>query len=322
MVMKNNERNKINRRQFVKYSLSIGTAALLSSFPPLLFSKQANQREIRLITELKNPYGVAVSPNGLIYVADSGNYCIKIFDLNSQLIRTIGKPGGDDACLNFPQGVAVDKNGTIYTMDSNNGRIAIFAGDGEYIGAIGSIGGYPGAFYTPKGIFIHDNGNIYAANTRNHTIYIFDSTTHKLLANYGLLGEDPANLRKGSLDYRFRLPTDVAVTSNGIMYVVDSKHGNIKVLDQDGGFLFKFGEIGTGMGQFNFPEGIALDSAQNIFVCDTLNSRIQKFTSDGKFLAESEKGLFEKPTGICIDKNDTLYVVDSAKNVVKIFNWS
>mgnify|MGYP005659845911 CR=1 FL=1 len=163
-----------------------------------------------------------------------------------------------------------DENDDIYVMDSNNGRIAIFNPQGELKASIGTIGGYPGAFYTPKGIYLHD-GKIYAANTRNHIVYVFDKVSRKLIASYGLLGEDPANLKKGSLEYRFRLPTDVAVTPDGIIYVVDSKHGIIKVLDSEGKYLFKFGGIGKGLGEFNFPEGIALDSQQNVYVLSLIH---------------------------------------------------
>lgn len=319
--MEKKDQLKITRRQFIKGSLFLGTTAVFSSYRATLVNSQTNKRRVQIISGLKNPYGVAVSQSGSIYVSDAGNYCIKIFNSEGELIKKIGKPGSKGSGLNFPQGVQVDDNGDIYVMDSNNGRIAIFNLNGELKGSIGTIGGYPGAFYTPKGIYLHNDGRIYAANTRNHTIYVFDKTTQKLLASYGLLGEDPAAIQKGSIEYRFRLPTDIALTPDGTIYIVDSKHGTIKVLDNEGRFLFKFGENGSDPGQFNSPEGIALDSNQNVYVCDTLNSRIQKFTSDGKFLDQENQG-FEKPTGICIDVNDNLYIVDSANNVVKIFKWS
>lgn len=316
------EQPTITRRQFMKGSLVIGATSFFSSYATTLLSSQNSSREIKVISGFKNPYDVAVDQSGFIYVTDAGNYCVKIFDQNFRFLRTIGKPGSNGAGLNFPQGIQVDDHGDVYVMDSNNGRIVILNQTGELKDSIGTIGGYPGAFYTPKGIYLHHDGRIYVANTRNHLVYVFDKQTHQLLASYGLLGEDPVDIEKGSTEYRFRLPTDVAVAPDGNIYVVDSKHGMIKVLDYEGRFLFRFGEIGSGPGQFNFPEGIAFDSRQNVYVCDALNHRVQKFTADGRFLAESEQSLFENPTGIFIDASDTLYVVDSAKNVVKIFNWS
>lgn len=318
--MKIKDKAYITRRQFLKSSLFLGATSVFSSYPVSLLSSQKHQKKIQIISGFKNPYSVAVSQSGLIYVSDAGNYCIKVFDSNGNLVQKIGKPGSSGACLNFPQGIQVDQNGDLYVMDSNNGRIAIFNTNGEIINSIGSIGGYPGAFYTPKGIDLY-NGKIYSANTRNHMVYVFDKTTQSLIASYGLLGEDPTDLKKGSLEYRFRLPTDLVVSRDGNIYVVDSKHGVIKVLDSRGRFRFKFGESGTGDGQFNFPEGITLDNNQNVYVCDTLNNRLQKFTPAGKFIDKIDQG-FSKPTGICIDANDKLYVVDSGSNKLKIFYWS
>jgi len=315
--MRDQEKTQITRRQFLKSSFILGAVTLL---PPFEASATSSGRKIKIISGLKNPYGIALDHNGYIYVSDSGNYCIKKFSPEGSLVQTIGKPGSKETCLNFPQGVQVDMNGDIYVMDSNNGRIAIFSAPGHYIGSIGTIGGYPGAFYTPKGLYLHTDNKIYVANTRNHTIYIFDKNTHQLLSTYGSLGEDDPNLQQGGFNYRFRLPTNVAVAPNGNLYVVDSKHGMIKALDNNGRFLFKFGAAGTKNGQFNFPEGIALDSNQNVFVCDSLNNRIQKFTADGQFLDKIEQG-FAKPAGICIDSDDTIYVVDAGNQAIKIFQW-
>ncbi|MBD3290876.1 6-bladed beta-propeller [candidate division KSB1 bacterium] len=309
--------NKTTRRQFIKSGLLFGTAAILPTFS---LKAQATTRKIQIISGLKNPNGIAVDAHGNIYVADAGNYCIKKFSQQGTLVRKIGHPGSSGNGLNFPQGVCVDDNGDIYVMDTNNGRIAVFNEAGDFLQSIGTIGGYPGAFYTPKSIKIKGD-RIYAANTRNHIVYVFDKKSKQLLNSYGLLGDDPPNLQQGSTEYRFRLPTDVCISDDEMMYVVDSKHGKIKVLDSKGRFQFSFGKNGSGLGEFNFPEGIALDSNQNIYVCDTMNNRLQKFSGDGQFMDKIEQG-FSRPTGIYIDENNTLHVVDSGNDAVKIFKWS
>ncbi len=308
---------KTTRRQFIKSGLLLGTATILPTFP---LKAQISTRKIQIISGFKNPHAISLDKVGNIYVADSGNYCIKKFSPQGAFLQKIGHPGSKESGLNFPQGVSVDENGDIYVMDTNNGRIAIFNENGDYLQSIGKIGGYPGAFYTPKSIKIK-KGRIYAANTRNHTVYVFEKKSKQLINSYGLLGEDPSGLQPGSTEYRFRLPTDVFISDEEMIYVVDSKHGKIKVLDSDGRFQFSFGEIGSGLGQFNFPEGIALDTNNNIYVCDTLNNRLQKFSADGKFMDKIEQG-FMSPSGIFIDDNNTLHVVDSGNNSVKIFKWS
>jgi len=235
-------------------------------------------------------------------------------------VKTFGGAGSSGDKFNYPQGIGIDANGDVYVIDSNNGRVAIFSPDGIFKEkSFGEVGGYPDAFYTPKGICVQEK--IYACNTRNHRLSVFDKNTHQLIASYGDLGDDPEDLPKGSLNYHFRLPTDVALSEDGNIYVVDSKHGEIKVLALSGEFLFKFGENGSGEGQLNLPEGITLDSSGSVYVCDSMNGRIQKFDPQGKFIGLLNEGL-RRPTSICIDDEGKFYVVDAELKQVIIFEWT
>ena len=318
---KKNLSEPISRRQFLKTGVAISTtSAFALSTPKLLFSKpEPALKTIITIDGFIDPYGIAISPNGLIYVTDAGGYCVKVFDPAGKLLKTFGKPGSSGDCFNYPQGIFIDTNDDIYVVDSNNGRIAIFSTDGKLKSYIGEVGGYPDAFYTPKGIFVSDK--IYACNTRNHRLSIFNKNTHKLIGSYGDLGDDPNDLPQGSLGYHFRLTTDVAVSDDGRIYVVDSKHGQIKVLAQNGEFLFSFGENGGSDGQLNLPEGIALDRQNNVYVCDAMNGRIQKFDSQGNFLGLLNEGL-KRPTSICIDSENKFYVVDAELKQAIKFEWT
>lgn len=311
----------ISRRQFLKSSLAIGAASALSFTFPKLTSSYPRQgfKRLHSIEGFIDPYGIAVNKDGLIYVTDAGGYGVKVFDQAGKLVQTIGKAGSSGTSLNYPQGISFDVNGDLYIVDSNNGRIAIFSANGILKGSIGEIGGYPDAFYTPKGIFVSDK--IYACNTRNHRISVFDKNTHQLIGSYGDLGDDSKDLPQGTLAYHFRLPTDIAVSEDGKIYVVDSKHGEIKVLAQNGEFLFSFGENGDGEGQFNLPEGITLDRQNNVYVCDAMNGRIQKFDSQGIFLGLLNEGL-KRPTSICIDSENKFYVVDAELKQAIKFEWT
>ncbi len=310
-----------SRRKFLKSSLVLSSASIFSfSAPRLLFGQpDSSHRTPKTYGNFADPYGIAMGPNKQLYVTDAGGYCVKIFDAAGKLIRTIGRPGSGGDRFNYPQGIAVDANGDLYVVDSNNGRIAIFSSDGQLKASIGAVGGYPDAFYTPKGIFVGDK--IYACNTRNHRLSVFDKTTHQLIGSFGDLGDDPKDLPQGTLAYHFRLPTGVAVAPDGKIYVVDSKHGEIKVLAPNGELLFRFGENGSGPGQLNLPEGIALDRMGNVYVCDAINARIQKFDPMGKLLGLMNSGL-KRPTGICIDGEDRLYVVDAELKQVIQFDWT
>ena len=314
------EPKKLTRRQFLKNSFITGSASFISfSLAESTFSQSIRKDKPKNISDFKVPYGVALAADGRIYVSDAAGYCLKIFDQKGSLLKTVGKPGSKIGDFNYPQGLSIDENGFLYVVDSNNGRIVLYDLDGNFKTSFGKIGGYPDAFYTPKGIHVTDK--IYVCNTRNHFISVYEKNTFRLIAKYGDLGDEAKDLPVGSLDYRFRLPTDLVISDDGKIYVVDSKHGQVKVLDSEGRYLFTFGGLGSGQGQFNTPEGIAIDMEQNIYVCDSLNGRIQKFSPDGKFINAKTKEL-RKPTTLQIDTENTFYIVDAELKQVLITKWT
>ncbi len=78
-------------------------------------------------------------------------------------------------------------------------------------------------------------------------------------------------------------------------------------------------------GEFNEPRGIAFDSRNNLYVVDTRNFRIQKFSQDGRFILEwggkgAKKGQFEDPSGIAIDKYDNIFVADTWNQRIQKFS--
>ena len=90
--------------------------------------------------------------------------------------------------------------------------------------------------------------------------------------------------------------------------------------------IFEWGTFGViDPGQFNLPQQIAVDDERNIYVADTGNSKIQKFTSDGKFLSSFgaygiEDGEFQSPVGIAFYENNVYVVDDKRSNIQKFDN--
>ena len=77
----------------------------------------------------------------------------------------------------------------------------------------------------------------------------------------------------------------------------------------------RWGDFGTGPGQFNMPWGLAVDAQGDVFVADWRNDRIQKLTSNGQFIMKfgtsgSGKGEFNRPSGIAVDSDGDIYVAD------------
>jgi tripartite motif-containing protein 71 len=119
-------------------------------------------------------------------------------------------------------------------------------------------------------------------------------------------------------------PADVAL-SGGKVYIADSFNNRIQVYTSNGNFLQTIGSYGSGNGQLQDPEGIAVNSQGNIYVADAGNSRIQIFSSDGTFLNTlgspgSEEGQFSYISDIAIDAQGRLYIADSGNNRIQIFS--
>jgi len=112
----------------------------------------------------------------------------------------------------------------------------------------------------------------------------------------------------------FNQPTGVALSSSGEIFVSDG-YGNCKVhkFSPDGELLLSWGEPGTGPGQFMLCHSIYVDRKDRVWVGDRENSRIQIFTAQGKFLREWRD--VWRPTNVCMDKDDTVYVSELDRRV-------
>jgi tripartite motif-containing protein 71 len=89
-------------------------------------------------------------------------------------------------------------------------------------------------------------------------------------------------------------------------------------------FVTNWGSLGSGDGQFNTPIDVAVDGSGNVYVADTGNNRIQKFTNTGTFLAKwgspgRGNGQFESPGGLAVDRSGNVFVADIGDNRIQKF---
>jgi DNA-binding beta-propeller fold protein YncE len=125
----------------------------------------------------------------------------------------------------------------------------------------------------------------------------------------------------------FSFPSDIAIDSNGNVYVADSENDRIQKFSSSGTFITKWGSEGSGDGEFNNPDGIAIDAQGNVYVADSENDRIQKFSSSGTFITKwgsegSGDGEFNNPTGIAIDAQGNVYVAAHWNDRIQKFSSS
>ena len=124
------------------------------------------------------PTNVAVGPNGDVYVSDTLNGRIQIFDADGAFLSTFGNPGDGPADFARPKGIAIDSDGHIWVADADQNRVKVFDRKGQLCAFFGEYGYFPGQFALPSGITIDKNNRVVVAEqVLNGRLQVFRYTT-------------------------------------------------------------------------------------------------------------------------------------------------
>jgi DNA-binding beta-propeller fold protein YncE len=216
-----------------------------------------------------NPRGMDVGPDGFLYVADTHNSQILVYDDGGELIRQWGRYGKGPGEFVWVTDVAVDARGNVYTCEYGeyHDRVQKFDRGGRFLRQRGTLGERPGEFQRPQGIAADSRGFVYVADAVNHRVQKL-SPSLDVVRIWGGMGSDPG---------RLRYPYDVTVDSDDRVYVCEYGNNRISVFDVEGRLLRVLGHAGRGPGEFKDPWGVGVDAAGYIYVADTRNYRVQKF---------------------------------------------
>jgi DNA-binding beta-propeller fold protein YncE len=129
----------------------------------------------------------------------------------------------------------------------------------------------------------------------------------------------------GAGSSQFNHPADVAIDSEGSVWVVDQNNDRIEKFNGAGEFLDEFGSSGSASGHFGRPTSIALDGEGNLWIADAGNSRVMQFNPEGELLLEfgsfgSGSGKFNGPEGIAVDGSGNVWVADTYNGRVQEFD--
>ncbi len=221
------------------------------------------------------PWGVAVAPDGSVYVTDTWGHRVQKFTADGKPLTHWGHYGQAEDGYAFwgPRGIDVDAEGNVYVSDTGNKRIVKFDADGVYITEFGTTGLGAGEFDEQVGVAVDSEGILYVTDTWNQRIQSFAPNEDGTL--YFPLKQWDVNAWYGqSLDNK----PFIAVNNQGSVFVTDPEGYRILQFDTEGNFIRAWGDFGYGMENIGLAAAIAIDQDGHVWVTDAGNHRIMRFT--------------------------------------------
>ncbi len=232
--------------------------------------------------QLNYPTGVFVDAVGNIYVADQNNHRIQYFPRGSTVATTVAGGlglGNGTYQLNFPSSVFVDSYGNIYIADAGNHRVQKWSNGGASVKTVAGTG-LPGndnvRLNNPQAVFVDQKNNLFVADAENHRIMFYDQTT---IVGFVAAG----NRGPGTLPNQLNFPAGIFVDGNSNMFIADRGNNRIHrwaLFDTVGTTVAGLanGSSGSALDQLQLPNALGIDLKGNMYVADSRNYRIQRYT--------------------------------------------
>ncbi len=269
--------------------------------------------------QFSQPRGVAVAPDGSVYVVDTGNLRVQKFNAQGKFVAqwgSLGTADGEFAMIQGfgPTGIAVGPDGSVYVADTWNHRIQKFDPNGTFLAKWGRYvslrQGEPSeqlGFYGPRALAVDAQGNVYVTDTGNRRIVVFDGSG-RLLRQFGSYGRGPG---------QFDEPIGLAFDKEGNLLVADTKNQRMQRLTADGRYL---GEFKTHWSTAGINEVyLAVGPSGDILATDPAGHRILVYDPSGRLKSEvrsGPSGNLVQPVGIAAAAEGSFYVTDAGRHAV------
>jgi sugar lactone lactonase YvrE len=235
----------------------------------------------RAVGNISKPYGATIK-NGKIYICDQGAGVIEIIDLEKGSFNFF-QPSGLGRLIS-PFNCSVDENNNLYVADIKRKQVLVYNPRGEYLNAFGDTG-----TFRPVDVFVH-NKKVWVADIKGMKISVYDTDSSNTFL-YDLIDDKTIDTKD-----KLYAPTNIYVTDSHV-YVSDNGDYKIKKYTHKGKFVASVGALGTGLGQFSRPKGIAVDRDLNLFAIDGLFENVQIF-NDKQQLLMALSSHYQGPGGL------------------------
>ncbi|WP_337099668.1 hypothetical protein [Paenibacillus sp. YIM B09110] len=237
---------------------------------------------------INSPSGIAVDSLGNCYIINTNEHEILKYDSKNRLVRRWGKQGIKEGEFHFPTAIAIDSSDYIYISDTNNHRIQKFDCNGNWLTSWGKKGVSAGEFQYPQGVAVDDQNQVYVVDPYNYRIQRF-TENGRFIDEYGSYCKLDLTSDKSSPG--FLSPFGIAIDSKHI-FVTDTKNRRVSKFDRNWNVLKHWGRV-----------------EEKPFDADTYD-----------FYEKPESGELKSPTGIALDVEGHVWVIDKERNDIQKFD--
>jgi DNA-binding beta-propeller fold protein YncE len=261
--------------------------------------------------QFDRPQDVAVSPGGDVYVVDTGNYQVQRFDATGRFLDAWGSRGERPGQFLEPWAMDIDSQGNVYILDAGTGQVQKFTAEGQFLGILGENSG----FFSPRGLAIDRDGSLYVADTGGNRVAKL-SPEGEVLAWFGA----GVPVAAGGLNQ----PDGVAIDDGGNVLVSDKLNLRLQRFDPSGRPV---GEWPLAWANSDRGPRITFGPQGQVLLLDCQGARIWVYDQAGQLLTRwgeqgDDLGQLEYPTGIAVDREGYVYVVDAGAHRVHKFRLS
>ena len=243
-----------------------------------------------------------------IHVTDEFNNRVNVYSETGEYLTKWGESGSGEGQFDGPSGITINSKDEIIVVDQRNNRVQKYSKDGQFIFQWGQLGSGEGQFNLPWGVCVDGVDNIYVADWRNDRVQKFDNSGNYLMTIGLSVPHDLKLLR----------PSSVAVDSLGNIYVADWGNERVQVYDDNGVFVNTLrGEATLSKWAKEYFEANP-EEKETREISDLIPDLPEHLNSPYHVSSQTES-YFWGPVSLYIDTYDKLYVVETNRHRVQIF---